>query len=83
MTPLATFTFPASGFTYPAKWQVTVPGGSFIVTPLLQDQELDVPGHRIYFEGDSSIVGTMNSRPIAGVGYAEVNPYFEPETSLP
>ncbi len=83
MTPLSFFTSPASGFSYPAKWRIDVPDDSFIVTPLLQDQEIDVPNHRIYFEGDAKIVATLHQRPVRGVGYVEVNPYFEPETSLP
>jgi predicted secreted hydrolase len=83
MTPLSVFTSAASGFTYPAKWQVTVPEGSFTITPILQNQELNVPGHRIYFEGDSEVVGILNGRPVRGVAYSEVNPYFEAETSLP
>ncbi len=44
---------------------------------------LDVPGHCIYFEGDADIVGKLHNRPVHGLGYVEVNPYFEPETSIP
>jgi predicted secreted hydrolase len=83
MHPLSTFTSPQSGFTYPDKWVVNIPDGSFLVRPLLQDSELDVPGHHIYYEGDDEIVGLLHNRPVRGVGYVEVNPYFEPDTTLP
>ena len=83
MTPIGYFTSPTSGFTYPSKWAVDVPEGALTVTPLLQDQELVVPDHRTYFEGDSEITGTLDGKSIKGVGYTEVNPFFEPNTALP
>ena len=80
---LATWLSPKSGYLYPSKWQVTVPDGTYTVTPFVAAQELVWPGHRTYFEGDSQIVGARNGQAVTGVGYTEVNPYFEPPVGLP
>lgn len=82
MTPTATWTSPKSGYTYPSQWLVTVPDGSFTVTPVQQDQELYLPGQHTYFEGDCTISGTLNGNAATGLGYTEVNPYFESSSGL-
>ena len=81
--PLAFWTSPNSLYTYPSQWQVTVPDGTYTVTPVVPGQELVWPLHRTYFEGDSQITGTRNGQAISGAGYTEVNPFFEPIASLP
>ncbi|WP_254225515.1 carotenoid 1,2-hydratase [Burkholderia glumae] len=83
LTVLDHWTSPKTLYTYPSKWQIGLPEGTMTVTPLVQNQELSWPGHRTYFEGDSAIAGTLDGRPVTGRGYTEVNPAFEPLSSLP
>jgi predicted secreted hydrolase len=83
MTVLGSQRSPSSGFTYPTKWRLTVPSGTFQVTPLVPHQELTVPLHRTYLEAASSVTGRLDGQPVSGRAYAEVNPWEEPYTSLP
>jgi len=77
-TPLTYWKSPTTGYTYPTSWKVTVPGGSLTVKSLLQNQEfVGAPGYRTYYEGDSSVSGTVNGLPVSGGAFAEVNPYFQ------
>ncbi|AXQ31841.1 carotenoid 1,2-hydratase [Solimonas sp. K1W22B-7] len=77
------WTSPKSLITYPNKWRVNVPGGSMTVTPVQKAQELFKFGHRTYWEGDSTVTGTLGGQSVNGAGYTEVNPYFQPYLSLP
>lgn len=83
LTVLSHWISPTSLYPYPSKWAISVPEGTMTVTPLVQNQELVWPAHRTYFEGDSSVTGTLNGQAVTGRGYAEVNPSFEPLASLP
>jgi predicted secreted hydrolase len=78
LTPLSTWTSPVTGTTYTQNWQVTVPGGTLTATALVKNQELYIPGVQgsAYWEGDSSITGTVNGVPVTGVGYVELPPVF-------
>jgi predicted secreted hydrolase len=83
MKQLAFWHSPNSSYTYPSLWKIIVPDGAFLVNPVIQNQELIWPDHRTYFEADSEVFGFRNGRAVGGVGYTEVNPYFEPGGSLP
>lgn len=80
---LGSWRSPVSGFTYPARWRITVPGGQFQVIPQVRNQELVSPGHRTYFEGSSVVTGSLDGSATTGRAYVEVNPWDQPYTSLP
>jgi len=76
-TATGSWTSPATGITYGSGWKVTVPGGSFTVTPKQVDQEVDLLSTAqgvVYWEGAVTVQGTVGGRPVTGVGYTEVNP---------
>ena len=75
-TPTGSWTSPVTGITYPSGWEVTVPGGNLVVTPLQKDQELVVAATLAgaYWEGDSEVSGMIDGRPVRGKSYAEVAP---------
>jgi predicted secreted hydrolase len=76
-TPLGTWTSPNTGITYPQNWDLTVPGGELTVTALQADQELYVPFVNTgYWEGDSSVAGTVNGASVTGQAYAEITPTY-------
>lgn len=72
---IGAWTSPHTGYTYPQKWRITLPGGVVDVTPKIQDQELSAPGHRYYYEGPAAVAGTINGAAATGNAYAEVNPH--------
>ncbi|HWP34353.1 MAG TPA: lipocalin-like domain-containing protein, partial [Thermodesulfobacteriota bacterium] len=78
LTPLGTWTSPASGARYPVRWRVEVPahGIDLLVEPLLEDQELRTEGlvGVTYWEGAVAARG----RPAGGRGYLELTGYAEP-----
>lgn len=71
---------PVTGITYGSGWHVTLPNGTLTVTPDLVNQEVDV--RRIqgvaYWEGDSTVTGTLDGASVSGVGYVEINPPAAP-----
>ena len=67
---------PATGITYPQNWLVTVPGGQLTVNALLPNQEVTNLSVQDYWEGDSSITGTINGQAVTGQSYVEVQPTF-------
>ncbi|HSV39985.1 MAG TPA: lipocalin family protein [Nocardioidaceae bacterium] len=75
MTPLGSWTSPRSGRVYSSGWQVNVPGGTFTITPKLLDQEsnLAIPDLD-YWEGASSVTGTLNGVAVTGKSYTEITP---------
>jgi len=83
MVQTATWFSWQSLYTYPVKWTITVPGGNFTVTPFRKAQEIFWPLHRTYWEGDCTITGTLDGQAVNGLGYTEVNPYWEPYLSMP
>jgi len=75
-TPLGSWTSPSTGITYPQNWLVTVPGGQLTVNALLPNQEVTNLSVQDYWEGDSSITGTINGQAVTGQSYVEVQPTF-------
>jgi predicted secreted hydrolase len=76
------WTSPRTGFTYPARWRVTLPrqGLTLVCTPVLNDQELDTRAStgNVYWEGQVRYEGTRDGAPIAGAGYIELTGYDRP-----
>ncbi|SDH84962.1 Predicted secreted hydrolase [Actinokineospora alba] len=80
MTPLGFWTSPHSGRTYSSGWTVTVPGGALTILPKRKDQEVrsSIPDVD-YWEGASTVTGTINGSAVTGKGYTEINPVqYEP-----
>ena len=76
-TPLSTWKSPNTGITYPQNWTVTVPGGQLTVKALEADQELYVPFvDSGYWEGDSSVTGTINGAAVTGQSYVDITPTY-------
>jgi predicted secreted hydrolase len=73
------WTSPHTGITYPARWQVKLPGYGLDLTwtPVINDQELDTRQStgNIYWEGEVTISGMRNGAPIGGEGYVELTGY--------
>ena len=70
---------PHSGASYPAGWQIAIPGESLdlSLTPTLADQEVraGVPVKVSYWEGQVKIEGRKEGRPVNGRGYVELTGY--------
>jgi predicted secreted hydrolase len=76
-TPLGTWTSPSTGITYPQNWTLSVPGGELTVKALEANQELSIPlVGQGYWEGDSSVTGTVNGASVTGQSYAEITPTY-------
>ena len=75
-TPTGSWTSPSTGITYPQNWVVTLPGGQLTVTALLPDQEVTNIAVQDYWEGDSSVTGTIGGQAVTGQSYVEVQPPF-------
>jgi len=73
--PLARWTSPASGATYPVEWRIDTPAGTQRVRALLPAQELDGRGSTgaIYWEGLSELLDEGGRR--LGLGYLEMTGY--------
>ncbi|MCP2336914.1 lipocalin family protein [Actinomadura rupiterrae] len=74
MTPTGSWTSPVTKLTYSSGWKVSVPGGQFTVTPQRRDQEVawdSAPGGG-YWEGASTVTGTVNGCRVAGQSYVEI-----------
>jgi predicted secreted hydrolase len=71
------WTSPTTGITYPSGWQVRFPkyNIALTITPLIRDQEMLV--RFIYYEGATTIQGTMDGAAIQGRGYVELTGYGE------
>lgn len=68
---------PTTHYTYPSGWTLTLPNGSLTITPTLPNQELvttQTTGNT-YWEGDSSVTGTIDGQPVTGQGYTELTGY--------
>jgi predicted secreted hydrolase len=75
-TPSGSWTSSATGNTYPQSWLVTLPGGQITVSSLMADQEVTNISVQNYWEGDSSVTGTINGQAVTGQSYVEVQPVF-------
>ena len=69
---------PASGASYPVRWQVSTPAGRFEVRALMDAQELDSRASTgtIYWEGLSELLDAQGRR--VGLGYLEMTGYAGP-----
>ena len=74
-TPLRTWQSAASRARYPVQWRIATPAGAFVVTALLDDQELDSRASTgaIYWEGLSDLSDAAGRR--VGRGYLEMTGY--------
>jgi predicted secreted hydrolase len=73
---LGSWTSPATKITYEQNWQITLPGGQLTVNSLFPNQEVVNSSVQDYWEGDSSITGTIDGQSVTGQAYAEVQPTF-------
>ncbi|KLN55778.1 lipocalin-like domain-containing protein [Variovorax paradoxus] len=73
-----TWTSPRTQASYPTRWRVQTPSGSFEVHALLDDQELDSRGSTggVYWEGVSDLLDAQGRR--VGRGYLEMTGYAAP-----
>jgi predicted secreted hydrolase len=73
------WTSPATGATYPAGWEVMIPGEGLEIglTPTVAAQELDTRATTgvIYWEGSQDVRATRDGQPVAGEGYVELTGY--------
>ncbi|WP_342721837.1 carotenoid 1,2-hydratase [Acidovorax sp. FHTAMBA] len=77
-TPLRVWVSPASGARYPVQWRVQTHVGSFEVSAVLDNQELDSNGSTgaIYWEGLSDLADRTGRS--VGRGYLEMTGYAKP-----
>ena len=80
--PTGTWDSAIDGSTYPSGWTVRIPaeGIDLTVTPVIEDQELDV-SYR-YWEGAVDVEGTSNGGAVSGRGYVELTGYAGAEAGL-
>jgi len=77
--PKSSWTSENTGATYPAAWEIDLPGSKIHleVAPDFSDQELyhlrSISGS--YWEGSVSIKGKVNGKPVTGKGYIELVGY--------
>ena len=73
------WTSPRTDTTYPSGWTVDLPAHGLHVDlqPVLRDQELDTRAStgQIYWEGEVTIQGQDQGRPVSGQGYVELTGY--------
>ncbi len=76
-TPLREWKSPRTGIGYPVEWRVSAGARSFILKPLMDDQENDTrrSSGAIYWEG---AVRATEGGKSAGRGYLELTGYGEP-----
>lgn len=75
----STWKSPDTGITYPVASTVNVPGGTLSVTPQLVNQEVwsSLIPQGNYWEGTSTVAGTVNGQAVTGQAYAEVIPFID------
>ncbi len=76
---LDAWTSPRSGSTYPAGWEISLPGHDWTIRlmPSLADQELDtlVTTGVTYWEGEVVVSGIAGGATVEGLGYVELTGY--------
>jgi predicted secreted hydrolase len=82
MTPLETWTSPATGARYPIRWHIRAPrlGLDVEISTTLPQQELitkETTGIA-YWEGSVSASGTRTGKKVEGRGYLEMTGYADP-----
>jgi RND superfamily putative drug exporter len=79
VTATGSWTSPASGATYPAGWQISLPSEQLQIslTPTVADQELDTRATTgvIYWEGSQVVSATRAGLPLGGQAYVELTGY--------
>ncbi|MCI0582000.1 MAG: hypothetical protein L0227_03735 [Chloroflexi bacterium] len=77
--PARTWTSPATGVTYPAGWQILVPGQLLVIDlqPSVAAQELDTRATTgvVYWEGSQVVKATRNGTMVGGEAYVELTGY--------
>ncbi len=75
LTPTGQWSSPTTGIAYPSGWQVSFPAYAIELTiePLIPDQEMTVAF--VYYEGATTIHGTMEGAAVSGRGYVELTGY--------
>ncbi len=74
----ASWKSPHTGVSYPAGWQITIPGAGYELnlTPTLADQEIRAGAPRVtYWEGEVGVQGRKNGGPTSGQGFVELTGY--------
>jgi predicted secreted hydrolase len=76
LVPTGEWTSPHTGTTWPSGWELEIAsrGLSVTITPDVLDQELDTRATTgvIYWEGSSTVRGSLGSRTIRGDAYVEL-----------
>jgi predicted secreted hydrolase len=74
---LDTWTSPATGVSYPLRWELRLPGHDLAlrVTPAFEAQEMDVTVR--YWEGAITVQGEQGGSPVSGRGYMELAGYVD------
>ena len=74
---LETWTSPATGVSYPLRWELRLPGHDLklLVTPVFEAQEMDVAVR--YWEGAVTVQGDQAGSPVSGRGYMELAGYAD------
>jgi predicted secreted hydrolase len=79
LTPTGSWKSPRSKASYPAGWNLEIPGPdlSLTLTPTLPDQEIRAgeAGSVTYWEGQIRVQGRSGQQPVSGLGYAELTGY--------
>jgi predicted secreted hydrolase len=79
LEPTGHWRSPHTGAVYPSGWRLATPrvGVEAVITPVLQDQELDTRGTTmiVYWEGACAVRGTRDGRPVEGRAYVELVGY--------
>lgn len=75
LTSTCQWTSPNTGIEYPSGWQVNFPAYAIDLTiePIIPDQEMTLTF--TYYEGATTIRGTMEGTAINGRGYVELTGY--------
>jgi len=75
LTPTGAWTSPTTGIQYPSGWQVSFPAYAIDLTiePIIPDQEMTLTF--TYYEGATTIRGTMEGAAVSGRGYVELTGY--------
>jgi len=75
LTSTGRWTSPTTGIEYPSGWQVNFPAYAIDLTiePLIPDQEMTLTF--TYYEGATTIRGTMEGAAVRGRGYVELTGY--------
>ena len=81
VTTTGTWTSIHTGATYPAGWQVPIPGQglSIALQSTVPDQELDTRASTgvIYWEGSQHVSATSDGQFVRGQGYVELTGYAD------